>query len=403
MGFLDLKPNPDNPRTITKSKFERLKGKIERNPDGLSANNIVHKDGVIIAGNQRWRALQELGIEPKNEWFKDVSGWTKDQIDEYLINSNESDGEWDWDIMTNKFSHLPIEDWIDVPSDWKQEEIVEDEAPPVADVAVSKLGEIYQLGRHRLMCGDSTYGEQVSRLMNGVQANMVHTDPPYNVNYKSRSGNGYAEGKYEHLKAFDDNKTPEDFQQFLFDVAQNIHDNTRNNAAIYVWHHDGGYRAEPFYNMFKHCGWTRDSSIIWVKNNASMGWQLYRQQHETLSYGWKSGKVYQTKARDLTSTWKVSKDANQTYQHPTQKPIELCAMPLQNSSRKGDIILDLFLGSGSTLIAAEQTDRICYGMELDPHYCDVIRKRYWKFINNNDEIGWIENTPVITERAPINV
>ena len=396
MDINQLKINPKNPRIIKKDEFERLKKKIREFPEMLEKRPIVYdENNIVLGGNQRLRVLQELvkeGFEIKDEYFKSAEDWTEEQKRKFVILDNISDGSWDNEMLGNEWSDLPLDEW-GLVGKWSKE-IEEDEVPEVSDEpAISKLGEVYQLGRHRLMCGDSTRIKDVEKLMNGQKADMVFTDPPYNVNYKSRGGHGYAEGKFAHKSVFNDNKTTEEFQQFLYDCFTNVDSSIKKGTPVYIWHNDGGFKAEPFYNVFKRLGWTRDSSIIWVKNNSSMGWQFYRQKHETCSYGWKAGKPYQHSRRDENSTWEINKDATQSYVHPTQKPVSLGVRAIKNSSKQDDIVLDLFGGSGSTLIAAEQTNRTCYMMELDAKYCDVIRKRYAKFIGKEEE--WQKITPVL--------
>lgn len=355
-----LTPNPNNPRTISKEAFEQLKGKIQRNPDGLSANKIVYKDGIIIAGNQRWRAIQDLKLEVKDDWLKDVSGWTDEQIREYLVTSNISDGDWDWDVLLNEYDPQELDDWgLETPGLEDDKEIVEDEAPEVTEDPVSELGKIYRLGRHRVMCGDSTDKANVELLMNGNKADMVFTDPPYGMNYSGR-------GKDTNNTILGDNIDPTEFYNLGSEIEER-----------YVWG-----RIENY----KHLKEEPRDTIIWKKNNFGMG-RGYRGQYECCFY-------YGNFNGSDSDVWDVSKDI--AYEHPTQKPVALCARAIKNS--KPTNIIDYFLGSGSTLIACEQTDRTCYGMELDPKYVDVIRKRYAKFIQPDNQLpeNWEELTPEVT-------
>ena len=225
------------------------------------------------------------------------------------------------------------------------------------------------------MCGDATKIEDVEKLMDGQKADMVFTDPPYNVNYQSAAGNGYSEGKYKHKKIFNDNLSDEQFTQFLLDAGASIEIATKGDCPIYVWHGDLEYKAIPFYTMFQKLGWHRSSSIIWSKESFSMGWQHYKSQHEVCSYGWK-GKTPEFYSKNASTIWSIQRSLTTSYEHPTSKPIALCSKGINNSSKQDDIVLDLFGGSGSALIASEQTNRTCYMMELDPRYCDAIRKRY---------------------------
>ena len=412
--MIKLAPNPNNPRTITKEAFEQLKGKVKRNPEGLRANKIVHKDGIIIAGNQRWRAIQDLKLEIKDDWLKDVSGWTDEQIREYLVTSNISDGDWDWDTLLNEYDPQELEDWgLETPGLEDDKEIVEDEAPEVTEDPVSEPGKIYQLGRHRVMCGDSTKPNDVDDLVDGKQVDMVWIDPPYNVDYEGGTG----------LKIQNDKMENEQFYNFLLDAFVRCEEVMKQGAPIYIAHADS--EGKNFRQAMIDSGLLLKQCIIWVKSSMVMGRQDYQWQHEPILYGWKAGSAHKwygdfdkktiiDDAKDLKDLKKeeLLDIVKQLYQkttairedkpsrngeHPTMKPINLVARFIWNSSRTEDIVLDTFLGSGSTLIACEQTDRTCYGMELDPKYVDVIRKRYAKFIQLDNQLpeNWEELTPAI--------
>lgn len=183
---MNLQTNKDNPRTITADAYDKLKRSIERNPDGLTANKIAHKDGIIISGNQRYRAIQELKLDMKPEWFKDLSGWTQQQIDEWVIQSNISAGEWDWDELANSWDADALLEWgIDMPDEWGDTKELPDDIddiPTTPKTPITKLGDLWLLGNHRVLCGDSTDKTTVERLMDGKKADMVFTDPPYGMN-----------------------------------------------------------------------------------------------------------------------------------------------------------------------------------------------------------------------------
>lgn len=235
-------------------------------------------------------------------------------------------------------------------------EVVEDEAPEVSsEPPVSQLGETYQLGRHRIMCADSTVKENVELLMDGAKADMVFTDPPYGMDYSGR-------GKDTNNKIMGDTLDPTDFYGLGQDIPER-----------YIWGRIENYKHLPSE--------PRDT-IIWRKNNFGMG-SGYRGQYECCFY-------YGDFSGSDSDVWELPKDVK--YEHPTQKPVSLCARAIKNSQPK--TVIDYFGGSGSTLIACEQTNRTCYMMELDPKYTDVIRRRYWKFVNDGDETGWEQNTPI---------
>lgn len=272
-----------------------------------------------------------------------------------------------------------LENFVDIPGLdtelWEgKEDVVEDEAPAVneSEPAISQLGQVYQLGKHRLMCGDSTKIEDVEKLMNGQKADMVFTDPPYGVDYSSRVDEERRKGwggiKNDDLKG-------EELQAFLqdslayFDCDKYICCNWQ--SVIDFW------RAYGKLNAF----------IVWDKGSIGLG-AGYRNQHEIILF-------YGTLDHNSESNiWAIKRDNTSEYIHPTQKPVAIPARAIKNSSKDGSIIVDIFGGSGSTLIACEQTNRTCYMMELDPKYCDVIRKRYQKFVTGSEE-GWQEATPCI--------
>ena len=392
-----LQPNPTNPRTISKEAFEQLKAKIQRNPDGLTANKIVHKNGIIIAGNQRWRAIEELKLEHKDDWFKDVSGWTDEQIREYLVTSNISDGTWDWDLLLNEYEPLELNDWgLEVP-DWQDDkEVEEDEAPEVDEggAALSVLGTVYQLGRHRVMCGDSTDDTAIEGLFGEQSFDLYVTDPPYNVNYEGKTK--------DKLKIQNDKKDDGEFRAFLADAFRTADTFMKSGASYYIMHAD--LEGFNFRAAVKDALWNVRQCLVWVKQSMVMGRQDYQWQHEPILYGWKEGASHNWYSDRKQTTILNFDRPSRSEEHPTMKPINLLAYMIGNSSKSGDLIFDSFLGSGSTLIACEQTDRTCYGMELDPKYVDVIRKRYAKFTAPDNQLpeNWEELTPAISAKEQRN-
>jgi len=357
---MELQTNPHNPRTISKDAYEKLKRSIERNPDGLTANKIAYKDGIIISGNQRYRAILELGLTIKPEWLKDLSGWTQEQIDEWVIQSNISAGEWDWDILANEWEQTDLEEWgVDTSQEWdNKKELPEDiDDIPEVKTPVSKLGDLWLLDGHRVLCGDSTDKATVERLMDGKKADMVFTDPPYGMNLDT---------DYSKIKG--SAKSP--------------------NAKGYKWDAVIGdnqdFDPHPFLELFSYC----KEQIWWGAdyyfNKLPDGGSLYVWQKRDKADSEMIGNDFEiawSKSRHTKATfWKRwvgfdSVEKGEKRVHPTQKPISLATWCLEQC-KAGNNIVDLFLGSGSTLIACEQTDRKCYGMELDPSYVDVICKRW---------------------------
>lgn len=353
---------------------------------GFKVPIILDKNNVIIAGHTRLKAAIKLGLtEIPVLWADDL---TEEQVKAFRIMDNKSSeyADWDLDLLKTElnelkelnydldltgFSEIELDKLI---PDNLEEEKLPDPAKPKYEV---KTGDIYQLGNHRLLCGDATKKEDVDKLMDGQKAEVLLTDAPYNVAYSSRGLNN------DFKEIENDNLSEKDFKKFLLKWAKILP--LKDNSSIYLYHRDTGMNAKNFYELFQEMGWTRSTTIIWVKNVASMGWQNYRNQHETISYGWVKDKPYFVDDRSQTSIWEIDRDSLNKYEHPTQKPVVLNKKAIQNSSKEEDIILDIFGGSGSTLIACEQTNRICYMMEIDPIYCSVIIER-WENLTNKKAV-----------------
>lgn len=397
----DLKKLPNNPRTIKKDDMERLKKSIKDNPDYFEARPIILSnrtgDLVILAGNQRYEAAKALKMDEVPTFL--LEGLTEAREREIIIRDNVSNGDWDMDALANEWDTQELTDWgLDLDWDEPEQEVVEDEAPEVneSEPADSVLGGVYQLGRHRLMCGDSTDAGSVAILMDGQKADMVFTDPPYNVAIgdKNKAINALTGSKsIERNLEGDTFKTDEEAGEKLWLPAfKNMLVNSNDNCAIYVTMPQGGTHMMMMMMMMDRAGWQVKHELIWVKNSPtfSMGRLDYDYQHEPICFGWNKGHKKIGKGRFTKSIWEIDKPRKDS-EHPTMKPIELIANAIENSSEPNDKILDLFGGSGSTLIACEQLGRKCYMMELDPKYCDVIRKRYWKFKTGSEE-GWQDGT-----------
>lgn len=387
-----LKINDKNPRLIKEVAFKKLKKSLREFPQMLDIRPIVYDEsGVVLGGNMRIRALKELekeGMEIKDSWFVKVSELTEEQKKEFIIKDNVPFGEWDTEMLANEWSDLPLEDWGIDTSGWK-EETEEDEAPEVDETSepISKLGEVYQLGRHRLMCGDSTKIEDVEKLMNGQKADMVFTDAPYGVSYGDKNSflNAIDKGNRIQENIDNDTKTVKEMKELWVSAYQNMNVFTKAGGSYYCCSPQGGELMMMMMISLLEAGWELKQTIIWAKNNHVLGRSDYHYKHEPLLYGWKSGaghKFYGGTGE--TTVWNHNKPLKSDL-HPTMKPIELIAHAINNSSKQEDIVLDLFGGSGSTLIACEQLNRTCYMMEIDPKYVDVIRKRYAKFIGKEEE------------------
>ena len=366
----EVKSNPNNPRLIKDDKFKKLVKSIKDFPEMLNIRPIVvNSDMVVLGGNMRLKACKEAGL-------KDVSviianNLTDDQQREFIIKDNVSGGEWDWDLLANEWDAEQLDDWgLDIPN-FGADEVLEAEeddfdcTPP--EIPITVLGDLYEIGEHRLLCGDSTDAEQVAQLMNGVKADIMVTDPPYNVAY---------EGKTKDAMTIQNDKmSNSDFKSFLDSFFSCSLIELKEGAPIYVFCpiEDGA-----FLNAFLNSGFKLQSILIWLKNTIVMGRKDYNYKHEPILYGWKEGAAHKWYGSFDKSTIIECNKPPRNGEHPTMKPIELLEIVLNNSSQSNDLVLDLFLGSGSTMVASHQLKRKCYGMELDCKYCDVIVKRMIK-------------------------
>ena len=351
---------------------------------GFKVPIIIDKDSIIIAGHTRYKAAKKLDIKKVPVIM--AEDLTEEQVKAFRIMDNKSSefASWDYEALLVEMESLKLEDYnleltgfeineiegimdkynpkeIEEDSDFNIEEQLESIENPK-----SKKGDIWLLGKHRLLCGDSTVREDVNKLMNGQKANMVFTDPPYNVAYE-----GSTEDK---LTIQNDDMSSEEFYNFLSKVFNNYFEIMEEGAPIYVCHADS--EGENFRRAYREAGLKLAECIIWVKNTFVMGRQDYHWRHEPILYGWKEGKAhYFVDDRTQDTVWEIPKP-QRNGEHPTMKPLALCARGIKNSSKPNDLVVDLFGGSGSTLMAAAEVDRVCYTMELDEKYTDVILLRY---------------------------
>lgn len=391
----------ENPRIITDASFRKLCSLMKRRPELLWKNPIhANKDGRIYSGNMRFRAAQALKWKTIPAVVSDVQMDEKRMKEEAII-LNHHHGEDDRDLLSRQLYELDEigidvyalgiqETVVDIALDQVNLEDMEDEAEdkgeltvPAAKDTVSKLGDLWRLGEHLLLCGDATKQEDVERLMKGCVADMVFTDPPYNVDYTGKTEDA--------LKIENDKMDNDTFLQFLRDSFLNVCGATKEGGAIYVCHADS--EGENFRKALSSSGWLFKQCIVWVKNTIVLGRQDYQWQHEPILYGWREGAShYWNGGRDQSTVWNIDKP-NRSGEHPTMKPIELCAKAIKNSSPRGGIVLDTFGGSGSTLIACEKIGRVCRTMELDPKYCDVIVHRWEQFTGEKAELVTDTATP----------
>lgn len=386
----DLRGWEKNPRTITKKGKANLRRKIEKL--GLYKPLITLKDGTVIGGNQRLSVLRDMEVE--QVYCSILPADLSDAaLLEIAISDNENDGSWKREELVMLIKETPIDTSLYAVNFSEpitlerlmntQDKSQQDEAPKVEEKAYSKPGAVYQLGRHRVMCADATFEENYGKLMEGMKADLYLTDPLYNVNYEGKTK--------DKLTIQNDKKDDVDFRAFLGDAFRRADEVMKKGAVFYIWHADS--EGFNFRASVKDVGWEVKQCLIWVKNSIVMGRQDYHWQHEPCLYGWKAGASHSWYSDRTQSTTLNFERPTSSQDHPTMKPIALMAYLIKNNTKEEDIVLDNFLGSGSTLIAAEQTGRTCYGMELDPRYVDVIRKRYAALIEAED---WKQATPEVS-------
>ncbi len=372
----DIRPNPNNPRVIKDDKFKKLVKSIQDFPQMLELRPIVVNDEMIVlGGNMRLKALQHLGI--KETYIIKAGELTEKQEQEFIIKDNVGYGEWDWEQLANEWDVEDLDEWgLDLPLDFVKElEAEEDDFEVPADGIETDivLGDLFEIGEHRLLCGDSTDSDQVAKLMNGQKADMVFTDPPYNANYKSRGENELLRKGIKN-----DNMSNDEFEQFIKGFVSSCLLNIKDGASLYFccnWKDS----YPRFYFNLQDAGINISANIVWNKGSGGMGWQDYRYQYEFIIYGFKLGAKHSWYGgRTETDVWDIGRDNRTDYKHPTQKPIAIPTKAINNSSKSGDLVMELFLGSGSTMVASHQLKRKCYGMELDPKYCQVIIDRMKK-------------------------
>lgn len=374
-----LKPAEYNPRKDLKPEDEEYQ-KIKKSliEFGYVAPVIVNSDMTVIGGHQRLKVLKELGY---TEIECNVVNLDKDKEKALNIALNKITGEWDntkleellaelketsIDMDMTGFSFDEVDNMLKDITGSKEDDFDLDQALDEIEEPISKPGDVWILGRHRLMCGNSTQKEDVMHLMNKQDADMILTDPPYNVDYVGKTS--------EALKIENDNMNETEFYNFLIDAFRNMFESVKYGGSIYVFHADT--EGLNFRNAFKAVGFKLAQCLVWVKNTFVMGRQDYQWRHEPILYGWKEGAGHYFVDNRKQSTVLEFDKPSRNAEHPTMKPIDLLVYLIKNSSKENDIILDLFGGSGSTLIAAEQIQRTCYVMELDPKYCDVIIRRW---------------------------
>lgn len=450
MKLNELRENPNNPSKCSEADLERLAGKLKRVPLGLTAMRIAYitddPEGgkMVISGNKRLRVLKRAygdDADLPDEYFQDVTAMSEAERHEFIVTANISDGEWDLDKLMEQYELDELKELMDVDSLTDLEETHKyqqankvtpkdpDKVPEVEGEYKSKLGKTYALGRHRLLCWDSTKEDCVKKLMGDKQADLVMTDPPYNINViggnraeceLTREGTGSIQN---------DKMSDNDFFDFMKKVYLNTDKALKPGGVFYVW----GTASKPVGELEMAMREVEElygsTYLTWIKSSMVFSMHLdYKPRREICKYGWKLGaahyfcedntltNVIRDDTPDIDSLKKEEAIAllHQIYDndlqsdvqrwdkpaasnlHPTMKPVGLIKRLILNSSRTNELVVDFFLGSGTTIMACEECDRTCYGVEMDPKYCDVIRKR-WAEYTHGEGCDWESLTPEVTE------
>jgi DNA modification methylase len=372
-----LKGNPDNPRILRDEKFLKLKKSITDFPDMLNYRAIVavsQEDGtyMVLGGNMRLKACKDLKIKEAPVMLADH--WTEEQRREFVIKDNVGFGEWDWDALANGWDTDQLQDWgMDLPVDFGAETneglTDPDEVPEVPETPVTVLGDVWIMGKHRIVCGDSTNADAVAKCLNGVSPHLMVTDPPYGVEYDPpwREKAGVAASGTAKGKVLNDDKADwrEAWALFPGDVA-------------YVWH--AGLYAGVVGDSLAACDLMLRSQIIWDKGQLVLSRGDYHWEHEPCWYAVKKGaKGHWAGDRKQTTVWHIAKPKKNETGHGTQKPVECMKRPIENNSSPGQAVYEPFSGSGTTIIAGEMTGRAIHAIELSPAYVDVAVKRWQDF------------------------
>lgn len=397
----DLTPYRNNPRN-NENAVDAVAASIKE--FGFKVPIVIDTDGVIIAGHTRHKAAQKIGMKKVPCIIAD--DLTPEQIKAFRVADNKVSefATWDFEKLEEELAALSLDMsafGFEPPSGDNGGEIVEDDPPEVDQKRPPQtaLGDVYAIGRHRLICGDATKPDTIQRLTEGAEMDLVLTDPPYNADYEGKTKDA--------LKIQNDNMTDAHFYAFLLDTFENLYQVTKPGGVVYIFH--AHMESVNFLSAYRAADFYLHQMLVWNKNTMVLGHSDYQWKHEPIIYGWKPGaahyftnsRIEYTVIEDAPNVNKMSKTELREYvkellqrgdpvtviaedkparnaEHPTMKPVKLVAYLIRNSTKPGEKIIDVFGGSGSTLIAAEQTGRTCYTAELDPRYCDVIVKRWEK-------------------------
>ena len=376
-----VKPYSNNPRKLTPKAIEKVAQSLKE--FGFRQPIVVDSKNVIVVGHTRYQASRKLGY--KTIPVTIIDNLTPEQVNAYRIADNRTneEAEWDDELLALEIKELEMKDFnleltgMDKPEvdqilfAEKQGNADDDEVPETPEEPFTKTGDIWQLGKHKIISGYSTSAETYEKLLSDKKVDLYLTDPPYNVDYVGKTKDA--------LKIQNDKQSDEQFQEFLKQAFTNSTNYLKLGGSFYIWHSDS--EGLLFRLAVNDSNLKLRQTLIWSKNSMVMGRQDYQWQHEPCLYGWKEGASH-TWYSDRKQTTILNFDRPTSSKlHPTMKPVNLLSYLINNSTKQEDIVLDSFLGSGSTLIACEKLQRICYGIELDPKYCDVIVKRWEQWAN----------------------
>ena len=335
---------------------------------------VIDESGMVLGGNMRLEALKSLGKKSiPDHWIKRASELSEEQKKEFIIKDNSSFGEYDWDLLANEWGDYPLAEWgVDIPDDWAKTPAIEEDEAAVGEMIdraaelqvkwATETGQLWEIGKHRLLVGDATDKADVGRLCADKQAQMVFTDPPYGVDYDG--------GAKKREKLANDHIGSDVYGKALPHLQFAADD----QAALYLWYADGHVAAAAA--AAAAAGYVITAQIVWLKNNAQFVTSAhYKGKHEPCFYAHRKGKSARWYGpNNEVTVWECDRAQSNDY-HPTQKPVALAERAMRNSSISGDIVLDLFLGGGATMVAAEQSGRVCYGLEISPAYVAVSLER----------------------------
>lgn len=397
----EINPAPYNPRIDLKpgdSEFEKLKNSIDSfgYVEPLVWNS---QTGTLVSGHQRFKVLKEQKLTEVEVSVVDLPLEKEKALNLAL---NKIRGDWDDNKLADLLSELSempdldvgltgfdlpeiseiLDDQIDSEDDYFD---IEEEVKKITE-PVTKKGDVIELGPHKIMCGDASSTDDLKALMQNQKAALLHTDPPYNVNYyggNRPTPDARPKNSRQWEKIYSDNLSQEEYEDWLRNIFSNMVSHISEQFCFYIW--NGHKQFGPMHQLLSGLAFHVSCVITWAKPNFAIGFGDYNQQTEFCLYGWKekNGRHFWNGPTNETTLWDINRDPTQSYIHPTQKPVAIPHRAIRNSSKRNDIVLDLFLGSGSTLIASERLDRRCFGLEIDPRYVDAIIRRYIAFVGKD--------------------